>query len=53
MTTDRTHLRGFASMDPARQREIASLGGRSVPDEKRTFSKDTALAAIAKAEGQS
>lgn len=25
----RTGLRGFAAMDPARQREIASLGGRA------------------------
>jgi general stress protein YciG len=26
-----TSKRGFASMDPALQREIASKGGRSVP----------------------
>lgn len=37
--------RGFASMDQARQREIASKGGQSVPDEKRSFSQDHALAA--------
>lgn len=30
--------RGFASMDPARVREIASMGGKSVPAGKRTFS---------------
>lgn len=30
--------RGFASMDPARVKEIASLGGKSVPPEKRNFS---------------
>ncbi len=29
--------RGFASMDPARQREIARKGGKSVPAEKRSF----------------
>ena len=29
--------RGFASMDQAKQREIASKGGQSVPPEKRSF----------------
>jgi len=28
-TTPRKSLRGFAAMDPQRQREIASLGGRA------------------------
>jgi uncharacterized protein len=28
-TAPRRSLRGFAAMDPARQREIASLGGRA------------------------
>ncbi len=28
-TTPRRSLRGFAAMDPSRQREIASLGGRA------------------------
>jgi general stress protein YciG len=28
-TTQRKSLRGFAAMDPLRQREIASLGGRA------------------------
>ena len=28
-TTPRRSLRGFAAMDPQRQREIASLGGRA------------------------
>jgi len=37
--------RGFASMDEARQREIASKGGQSVPDEKRSFSQNHELAA--------
>jgi general stress protein YciG len=43
--------RGFASMDPERQREIASKGGRSVPAEKRSFSQDTDLAASAGRKG--
>jgi len=40
----RTSNRGFASMDPARQREIARKGGESVPNEKRSFSQDRNLA---------
>lgn len=36
--------RGFASMDPEKRREIARIGGRSVPKEKRSFSKDRTLA---------
>jgi general stress protein YciG len=36
--------RGFASMSPERRREIAALGGKSIPAEKRTFSKDRDLA---------
>jgi len=43
--------RGFASMDPAMQRQIASKGGRSVPPEERSFSKDRALAAAAGRKG--
>jgi general stress protein YciG len=39
--------RGFASMDPERQREIARKGGASVPPEKRAFSTDRTLAAAA------
>jgi uncharacterized protein len=46
-----TSNRGFASMDPAIQREIASKGGRSVPPEERSFSKDRALAAEAGRKG--
>jgi general stress protein YciG len=42
-----TSRRGFASMDPAKQREIASKGGSSVPPEKRPFSQDHKLAADA------
>ena len=47
----RTAKRGFASMDAALQREIARKGGRSVPPEERSFSKDRALAAQAGRKG--
>ena len=43
--------RGFASMDPARQKEIARKGGASVPSEKRSFSQDRTLAAQAGRKG--
>ena len=43
--------RGFASMDQAKQREIASKGGQSVPPEKRSFSQDPILAATAGRKG--
>ena len=43
--------RGFASMDPERQREIARKGGASVPSEKRSFSQDRTLAAAAGRKG--
>ena len=43
--------RGFATMDPARQREIASKGGSSVPAEKRPFSQNHKLAAEAGRKG--
>jgi general stress protein YciG len=46
-----TSKRGFASMDPARQREIARKGGASVPREKRSFSQDRSLAAEAGRKG--
>lgn len=39
--------RGFASMDPERRREIARLGGASVPAEKRAFSQNRDLASTA------
>ena len=48
---DRTSRRGFASMDPERQREIARKGGASVPSEKRAFSTDRGLAAEAGRKG--
>lgn len=43
--------RGFASMDAAKQREIASKGGQSVPPEKRSFSQNPQLAATAGRKG--
>lgn len=43
--------RGFASMDRDRQREIAAEGGRSVPNEKRSFSQNRQLAAEAGRKG--
>lgn len=43
--------RGFAGMDERKQRDIASQGGRSVPNEKRSFSQDHGLAAEAGRKG--
>ena len=43
--------RGFASMSPEKQREIASKGGKSVPKEKRSFSADRSLATAAGRKG--
>ncbi len=43
--------RGFASMDPEKQRAIAAKGGRSVPEEKRSFSQSPELAAKAGRKG--
>lgn len=43
--------RGFASMDDKKQRDIASKGGQSVPDEERSFSQDRELAAEAGRKG--
>ncbi len=43
--------RGFAAMDQAKQRAIASKGGQSVPPEKRSFAQDPALAAQAGRKG--
>ncbi|MGD9543317.1 MAG: KGG domain-containing protein [Methylocystis sp.] len=43
--------RGFASMDPEKQRAIARKGGQSVPDEKRSFSQNPDLAARAGRKG--
>jgi general stress protein YciG len=49
--TSGTRSRGFASMDPEKQRDIASKGGQSVPSSERSFSKDPALAAEAGRKG--
>jgi uncharacterized protein len=43
--------RGFASMDTERQRQIASMGGKAVPDAKRSFSQNRSLAAAAGRKG--
>lgn len=43
--------RGFASMDRERQKQIASKGGRSVPEEKRSFSRNRELAVAAGRKG--
>lgn len=51
MANKDTSNRGFAAMDDDKQREIASKGGQSVPDEKRSFSKDHELAAEAGRKG--
>src|SRR5256714_15368015 len=47
----RTSNRGFASMNTERQRQIASMGGKAVPDEKRSFSQNRRLAAEAGRKG--
>jgi uncharacterized protein len=43
--------RGFASMSPERQRQIASMGGKAVPGEKRSFARNKSLAANAGRKG--
>jgi uncharacterized protein len=48
---NRTSTRGFASMDPEKQRAIARKGGESVPHEKRSFSQNPGLAAQAGRKG--
>src|SRR5207253_9247367 len=42
---------GFASMDRERQRQIASMGGSSVPADKRPFAQNHQLAAEAGRKG--
>jgi general stress protein YciG len=39
--------RGLACLSPERRSEIARMGGKSVPPEKRAFSRNVALAADA------
>ncbi len=43
--------RGFASMSLEKRREIASKGGKSVPNERRSFSQDRDLASEAGKKG--
>lgn len=49
--TGDTSRRGFASMDPERVREIASMGGKATAPEKRSFSRSRELAAVAGRKG--
>jgi uncharacterized protein len=51
MKAGSTSNRGFASMDAAKQRAIASKGGHSVPNEKRSFSQNRELASQAGRKG--
>jgi len=51
MEQERKSNRGFASMDRDKQREIARKGGRSVPNEKRSFSQNHQLASEAGRKG--
>jgi general stress protein YciG len=44
-------LRGFASMEQEKQREIARKGGANVPNEKRSFAQNRNLAAEAGRKG--
>lgn len=48
---DNRRLRGFASMDPERRREIARKGGAAIPSHKRSFSTNRELAQAAGAKG--
>lgn len=43
--------RGFALLPPERRKEIAKKGGQSVPNERRSFSTNRALAARAGRKG--
>lgn len=51
MTDQPKSMKGFASMDPAKQREIAVKGGKAVPAAKRSFSANAGLASSAGAKG--
>lgn len=50
-TTKPKQRRGFAAMDPAKQREIARRGGASIPKHRRSFSQDPELARRAGTKG--
>jgi general stress protein YciG len=43
--------RGFARMEPSKQREIARKGGANVPNEKRSFAQNRQLASEAGRKG--
>lgn len=43
--------RGFAAMSAEKRRAIAIKGGKAVPDERRAFSQNRALAAAAGSKG--
>ena len=43
--------KGFASLDPARLKEIARLGGKAVPKEMRSFSTNRQTASDAGRKG--
>ena len=43
--------RGFASIPAERRREIAAMGGKAVPNNKRSFAKSPELAAAAGKKG--
>lgn len=43
--------RGFGSMSIERRREIAAMGGRAVPADKRSYSQNPDLAASAGRKG--
>ena len=43
--------KGLASLSPEKRRLIASMGGKSVPKEKRTFSRNRAVASAAGKKG--
>ena len=43
--------RGFAAMSPEKRSAIASLGGKAVPADRRSFSTNPELAAAAGAKG--
>ena len=51
MTDEGKRKRGFGSMSPERQREIAKKGGGAVKPENRSFSRDPELAARAGRKG--
>lgn len=46
-----TNPRGFANLTKERRREIAAKGGRSVPNDRRSFSQNRELAAEAARKG--